>query len=222
MRASTATPILMVAVPDPVASGLVASLARPGANVTGLTANSPTLGGKQLEYLYELFPSTARVGLLWNEASPAHALMLVEAQTAAAKLGLELQALNVRGPDDLPEAFKTILSTACEGLLVFGGPINLRLRAPIVEFAAAHHLPAVYGLREFVQSGGLMSYGVSLPGLYRRTSYYVDRVLKGTKPADLPVQQPTQFDLVVNLKTAESFHLSPERIASLQLADVIP
>jgi len=200
-RATTRIPIVMTNVGDPVETGLVANLARPGGNITGLTTLSPELSGKRLELLKEVVPGLSRVAVLWNPANPSAALQRRETEAAARALGLRVQVLGARGPDDFEGAFKA--ARGAGAVLPLGDPAFTRHRTRLTDLADRSRLPAMYVFREFVESGGLMSYGVNLRNNYRRAAYFVDRILKGAKPADLPVEQPTQFELVINMKTAK-------------------
>jgi putative tryptophan/tyrosine transport system substrate-binding protein len=202
-RATSTIPIVMGAAGDPVGSGLVASLARPGGNVTGMSLMAPDLGGKRLELLKELLPRLARVAVLWNAANPYTANLFKETQTAGRTLAIEVQSLEVRNPEDLDGAFAAIRQQHPDALVSVEDPYTGSYRKRITDFAIAARLPSLYGLREDVDAGGgLVSYGANLAELYRRAAGYVDKILKGAKPADLPVQQPTTFELVINLKTA--------------------
>jgi putative ABC transport system substrate-binding protein len=200
-RATTTIPIVMTNVGDPVESGLVASLARPGGNITGLTSASPHLSGKRLELLKEVLPGLSRVAVLWNPANPSAALQFKETQAAARALGLQIQSLEARGPDDFEHAFGAAKRSG--GILVVGDPMFTLHRTRLTDLAGRNRLPAMYVFGVFVEAGGLMSYGTSLSDLWRRAAYYVDKILRGAKPADLPVEQPTKFELVINLKTAK-------------------
>jgi ABC-type uncharacterized transport system substrate-binding protein len=194
---------------DPVGSGLVVSLARPGGNVTGVTNLSPELSRKRLELLKEVVPGIVRIAVLWEADAPVPLVAFRETQQAARTLGLDIQSLEMRGPKpDLEAAFKAAMKSRIGALLTIGNPLINRHRGQIVEQAAQHRLPAIYADREFVDAGGLMSYGVDQKALYRRLAYYVDKILKGVRPAELPVEQPTQFELVINLKTAKALGLT--------------
>jgi putative ABC transport system substrate-binding protein len=207
-KASATIPIVFVSVADPVASGLVASLARPGGNITGLTILAPELSGKRLELLKEAVPKATRVAFLWNSANPAHGLLWKESQAAAQELRLQLQSLEVRSSNDFENAFEAALRERAQALITAPEPlINTHLKR-IVEFAAKNRLPAMYAGPEVVDAGGLMSYAPDYTHQYRRAATYVDKILKGTKPADLPVEQPTKFELVINLKTAKQIGLT--------------
>jgi putative ABC transport system substrate-binding protein len=221
-QATSAIPIVMTSAGDPVASGLVSSLARPGGNVTGLSLMVPELGGKRLQLLKEILPGLSRVAVLWNAASPYASLVVRETEATATTLGVQLQSLVVRGPDDFEGALAAAVTGRAGGLTVVEDPLTITKRKQIVDFAAKNRLPAIYGVKEFVDAGGLMSYGVHLADLYRRAAAYLDKILKGVKPADLPVQQPTKFEFAINLKTAKALGLTiPQSV--LQRADeVIP
>ena len=207
-KASATTPIVFASVADPVASGLVASLARPGGNITGLTILNPELSGKRLELLKEAIPNVIRVAALWNPANPAQELVWKEMKAAAQELRLRLQSLEVRSANDFDIAFEAALRERAQALIPSPEPlINTQLKR-IVEFAAKNRLPAMYGGPEVVDAGGLMSYAPNYTDHYRRTATYVDKILKGTKPADLPIEQPTKFEFVINLKAAKQIGLT--------------
>ena len=208
-QATQTIPIIMPAASDPVGAGFVASLARPGGNITGLTGYSPELNGKRLEILKEAFPKLSRVALLLSPNFPGSALDLKETESAARSLGLRIQPLEVREDSDIDVSFKAMIKERADALTMFPGhPVLFVNRKKIVELAANHRLPAMYSLIEFVDAGGLMFYGPDLLAGYRRAADYVDKILKGAKPADLPVEQPTKFELVINLKTAKQIRLS--------------
>jgi putative ABC transport system substrate-binding protein len=207
--ATRTIPIVMVAVSDPLGSGLIASLARPGANITGTSAMSAEVAGKSLELLKEIVPNLSRVVVLWNPDNAIfQAQVLRETQVAAGALGLELQTFGARGPSELDRAFAGMTRARAGALLVLPDPILLSHGARIVDFAEKSRLPAMYGTKEYAAAGGLMAYGPNYAELYRRTATYVDKILKGAKPADLPVEQPTKFELVINLKSARALGLS--------------
>ncbi len=206
-RATRTIPIVMAGSVDPVGSGLVASLAQPGGNVTGLSLNAPGLAGKQLQLLKEIVPRVSRVAVLWNPTNRAGHALLGEAKVAARSLGVRLQVLEARGPDGFPGAFAAMASERAGALLVFSDGMLLLHRTRIADSAAKSRLPAMYGRREFVDAGGLMSYAPSLGDNLRRAATYVDKILKGAKPADLPVEQPAKFEMVLNLKTAKALGL---------------
>jgi len=208
-KTSSTVPIVFATISDdPVASGLVASLARPGGNITGLTLLGPELGGKRLELLKEAVPNVTRVALLWNSANPSHGLQSKETHAAAQAMGLQLQSLEVRSSREFDSAFETALRERAQALITLPEPLfNTHLKR-IVEFAAKNRLPAMYAVPEFADTGGLMAYGPSYPDLYRRAATYVDKILKGAKPADLPVEQPTKIEFIINLKTAKQIGLT--------------
>jgi putative ABC transport system substrate-binding protein len=207
-RATSTVPIVFALSADPVAAGLVASLARPGGNITGLATISAEVVGKQLELLKRVAPKVSRVAVLQNPSNPGHALMLPQAEGAARALGVQLQVLKARTPSEIEVAFAAMRSQRADGALVLRDAVFRERRAQIVALAAKSRLPAVYGLREEAEAGGLMAYGASVPQLFRRAATYVDKILKGAKPADLPVEQPTKFELVINLKTAKALGLT--------------
>ena len=207
-QATAAVPIVMMTSGDPVALGFVETLARPGGNVTGVSFLGEQLSGKLLELLKQAVPRGSRVAVLWNPANGTHAGYLREAQAAAQPLRVTLQPLEVRSPDDFDRVFGRITRERADAILSLLDPLftaNVRLRA---EFAAKSRLPSLYGARELADAGGLMTYGPNLVELNRQMASYVDRILKGAKPADLPVEQPTKFELVINLKTAKALGLT--------------
>jgi putative ABC transport system substrate-binding protein len=207
-NATTTIPIVFIA-SDPLGSGLVSGLARPGGNLTGLSLFlGEEFSGKWLELLREVIPKASRVAVLLNSANPASVGYLRFLRGAAQTLGIKLQPLEVRDPGQFDDAFATMVAERAQALVVVVDPLTVRYRGRIVELAAKNRLPAVYGFREFADAGGLMAYGVNVPSLCRRAAVYVDKILKGTKPGDLPVEQPTTFDLVVNLKTAKALRLT--------------
>jgi putative ABC transport system substrate-binding protein len=202
-------PIVMSVVVDPVSSGLVASLARPGGNVTGITIMAPDLVGKQLELLKEAIPKLSRVALLWNPDNPGSAPQLRQAEAAARALAVRLQALEARNPQEIDNAFAAMTRERADAFLILADAIlGLNQRKQIAELAAKARMPAVYGVTEYAEAGGLMVYGANLLDLERRAATYVDKILRGAKPADLPVEQPTKFELVINLKTAKALGLT--------------
>jgi putative ABC transport system substrate-binding protein len=205
-QATTTIPIVVPVMGDPVGDGLVASLPRPGGNITGLTFLGPQLVPKRLALLKEALPTASRVAALWHPgAYGARTMddMMNEAQEAAQKLGVHLRLVAVHGPDELDGAFSTIAGERVDALLLFPSPMLFNDRKRIVDFAAEHRLPMMAMGKEFVQLGGFMSYGSDISNLNRRCAAYVDKILKGAKPADLPVEQPTKFELFINLKTAK-------------------
>jgi putative tryptophan/tyrosine transport system substrate-binding protein len=207
-QATQRIPIVMATGSDPVAVGLVASLARPGGNVTGLTFQAPGLSGKRLELLKEAAPQTTLAAVLWNATNPVHAGILGETEAAARALGLQVHAVAVHSPAELDRAFEAIASTRPSALITFGDGMFTDNIRRLVAFAAQSQLPAIFPDREFAEAGGLMTYGPNLAANFRRAAYYVDRILKGAKPADLPVEQSMTFELVINLKTAEALGLT--------------
>ncbi len=220
-KATTTIPIVMVAVGDPVGSGLVASLARPGGNLTGLSLLNPELHGKRLQFLKEVLPKVSRVAVLTSPGNPIHAVFWRETQEAARKLRVQLQPLELRGPEDLEGAFRAATRGRAGALLAFDDVLTTGHRSRIVALAARSRLPAMYGFREFPDAGGLMSYGTNLREQYQRTAVYVDKILKGAKPADLPVEQPTRIELVVNLKTAKTLGLTIPQSILIRAEQVI-
>jgi putative ABC transport system substrate-binding protein len=206
-QATKTIPIVYTGGADPVAIGLVASLARPGGNVTGVTSLSRELTGKRLELLKETFPNVALVAVLTRGVNPVTTELLKDTEAAAKAFRLRLQILEVRGPNDFDKAFSAITKQRAGALIELPSPLFHSNRKRIVEFAAKSRLPSVFHSRDFVDAGGLMCYGEHNAELLRRVAYYVDRILKGTKPADLPVEQPTKFEFIVNLKTAKQIGL---------------
>jgi ABC-type uncharacterized transport system substrate-binding protein len=207
-RATTAIPIVMVGPGDPVGTGLVASLARPGGNITGLSLVTTELTGKRLELLKETFPKVSRVAVLWNSADSAMTLRVKEAELVSPALGVTIQRVGVQDLNDFEKAFSAMSNKTADALLVVMDPFTSLHQKRILEFAAKNQLPAMYERTDLVDAGGLMSYGPPLSEIFRRAAYYVDRILKGAKPADLPVEQPTKFELVINLKTAKQIGLT--------------
>jgi putative tryptophan/tyrosine transport system substrate-binding protein len=207
-NATGTIPVVMAASGDPVLSGVVASLARPGGNVTGLSAIVVEVSGKRLELLRQVIPGISRIAGLFNMSNPNDALQWKEAEIAASSLRVQLQLLDVRKPGDFARAFDAATKQRAGALVVGLDALTWANHRPIVDLAAKQRLPAIYGGREFVDAGGLIAYGVSYPHLYRRAATYVDKILKGAKPADLPVEQPTKLELVINLKTAKALALT--------------
>ncbi len=207
-RATKTIPIVVAAVGDAVAVGLVPSLARPGGNVTGLSAMAPELEGKRLQMLTELVPKIRRVSVLMNPTNPFTAAVWKETQAAGAKLGLTLHAAEVQTVDAFEGVFAAIVKTKPDALVVIPERLFLSHRKRIVAFAAQHRLPAMYSFPEFVDEGGLVVYGPNFVDMFRRAGWYVDRILKGTNPGDLPMEQPTRFTLVINSKTAKTLGLT--------------
>jgi putative ABC transport system substrate-binding protein len=210
-QATRTLPIVFAAVSDPVASGLVTSLARPGGNVTGASILSSELVGKRLELLTQAVPGVSRVAVLWLPGALGERTekdMLKEAEVAAGALGVRLQVVEAREPADLDRAFSDMTRARADALTVLPSLMFLRERRRLVDLAAKHRLPAVYTVKEYVDAGGLMAYAPNLADVFRRAATYVDRILKGAKPADLPVQQSTKFELIINLKTAKALGLT--------------
>jgi putative ABC transport system substrate-binding protein len=207
-QATATIPIVMAPAGDPVRSGLVPSLAHPAGNITGLSLMAPDLGGKRLELLKELLPGLSRVAILWNAANPYAADVFRETARAAQTLRIALQSLEVRRPDDFDIVFEAAKVQHPEGLITVEDPLTGTYRKQIVDFAVRNRLPSIHGVREFVDAGGLIAYGASLSDLSRRAATYVDKILRGAKPADLPVQQPTKFEFVVNLSAARALNLT--------------
>jgi len=207
-EATVTISIVMAQDADPVGSGFVAGLARPGGNITGLSSLAPEISGKRLELLKEIVPKLSRVAVFGTSASPGNAQSLKETELVAGALGVQLQYLDVLGPKDIDIAFRAAGKGRAEGVLVLGGSVLNSHRTQVADLAAKSRLPAVYGQLEFMDAGGLMFYGASIPEMFRRAATYVDKILKGTKPADLPVEQPTKFELMINLKTAKQIGLT--------------
>jgi putative tryptophan/tyrosine transport system substrate-binding protein len=206
-KASPAIPIVFVAAADPVGSGLVSSLARPGGNITGLSLMALDLDGKRLELLKEAFPKVARVAFLWERGSRGNSA-LTDMETPAKALGVKLQSLEVRSLEDFDSAFARAKRDSAQALITTSGPLINTWQRQVLDFAAKNRLPAMYPTSEFVEAGGLMSYAPNYTDLFRRAADYVDKILKGTKPADLPVEQPTKFEFLVNLKTGKLIGLT--------------
>jgi len=206
-NATKTIPIVHPAAIDPVGTGLIASLAHPGGNVTGLSVLNAELSAKRLEVLKEVVPGLSRGTLLWNAANPANTLAWKESEAAARALGVALESQEVRAPRDFEGAFAMIAQQRPDVLLVLQDALTLEHRKEIIAFALQQRLPSMFVGKEWVMEGGLMSYGDRLPERYRRAADLVDRILKGEKPADLPVEQPTKFELVINLKTAKAIDL---------------
>lgn len=216
------TPIVMVGVGDPVGAGLVDSLARPGRNITGTSSMAPDTAGKSLQLLMEVAPRVSRVAVLWNPANPVFQAQVLRATEAAAPaLGVQLQLVEVRNPNEIDRAFAAMIRQRAGALLVLPDPMLTFHRQRIIELAARNRLPAMYGQREWPESGGLASYGANYTELSRRAATFVDRILKGAAPADLPVEQPTKFEFVVNLKTAKALNLKIPESALLRADEMV-
>jgi putative ABC transport system substrate-binding protein len=208
-RATSTIPIVMANVTNPVGAGLVSSLARPGGNVTGLTTMSADLSGNRLALVKEVVPGLRRIGVLWYPDSPNGVAAFKELKAAAPSLGVDVRSLEIRLPlPEIDKAFGTAITWRADALITLDDALIINNRTRIIALAARHRLPAVYGYREFPDAGGLISYGPSRHDMYRRTAAYVDKILKGTKPGDLPIEQPTKFELVINLKTAKALGLT--------------
>ena len=207
-NATKTIPIVFTNVGDPVANGLVASLARPGGNITGLSTLAPELSGKGLELLKETIPKLSRVAVVWNPDNPGKTSSFKETEVAAQALRLQLQSLEVRGPNDVEPAFQAAKKERAGALIVLRDVVVSSQITRILELALKNQMPAIYGDRGFVDAGGLMSYGPNIDDLFRRAATYVDKILKGTKPADLPIERPSKFELVINLKTAKQIGLT--------------
>jgi putative ABC transport system substrate-binding protein len=205
--ATSEIPIVMAQDSDPVGNKFVASLARPGGNITGLSNYYPELSGKQLELLKEIIPNLARLAVLGNSSEPGNAQALREAEVAAGALGVRIFNLDVRGPQDIATAFRVASEKRADAFLVLSSPIATSQRNQVAQLALKSRLPAMYQVSESVEAGGLMTYGVSIPDLWRRSASYVDKILKGSKPSKLPVEQPTKFEFIVNLKSAKQIGL---------------
>ena len=220
-RETGTIPIVMVGVGDPLGSGLVDSLARPGGNVTGPSSMLAEASRKQLALLKETIPRASVVAVLWNPANPVwQAAALRETEVAGRAMGLRLQLLEARGPDEMDGAFAAMTRERADALFVPADIIFVRYTQRMADLAARYRIPAMYGFREHVEAGGLMSYAASFPVMFHRAATFVDKILKGAKPSDLPVEQPTKFELVINLKTAKALGITIPR-SVLQLADEV-
>ena len=219
--ATSTIPIVMANSGDPVGIGLIASLSRPGGNVTGLSLLAPDLGGKRLELLKETVPKVSRVGVLWNPTNAVEALELKSTEVAARAVGVIVTSHEVRAPADFDRAFAAIGRERPTALITLADPLTRGHKTQLAEFAAKSRLPMIAETRDFAEAGGLMSYGASLRDLYRRAATYVDKILKGAKPCDLPIEQPTKFELVVNLKTAKALGLKMPQSVLLRADEVL-
>ncbi len=220
-KATTTVPLVMVAVGDPVASGLVPSLARPAGNITGLTSMGDELEGKRLELLRELIPTLSHVAALTNSANASLKKATEVMQAVAAALHIKVLLLDIRSADQLDAALEVIAQNRPAALLVPGDRVFLTNRARIVQFASQRRMPSMHAYRELVEAGGLISFGPSYAGMHRRAAWYVDRILKGTKPGDLPVEGPTTFELVINGRTAKALGLTIAPSLLLRATQVI-
>jgi putative ABC transport system substrate-binding protein len=221
MHATTTIPIVAVSVGDPLRAGIVASLARPGGNVTGSTILGPELGPKRLQILKETLPTISRLAFLWNPLNPANVLYYEDVQAAARALGVTLHSVDVRHPSEFERAFAVLKQERPDALLITADPMHQLHVGRIIAFAAEARLPLMSNVSENVAEGALISYGASHPELFRRAAIYVDKILKGAKPGDLPVQQPTKFELVINLKAAEALGLTIPPVLLFQATEVI-
>ena len=220
-RATTTIPIVMIGVGDPVGAGLVSSFNRPGGNITGNTILGPEVAGKRLQLLKEVIPSLSRVAFLWNPDNASHPAQLAELRVAVETLGIKLLPVAVLSPDEFDRAFAEMVRERADAFLMTNDPFHQLSIGRIIDFLANNRLPGMFLTREIVAAGGLMSYGASVPDLFRRGAVYVHKILQGTKPADLPVEQPVKFDLVVNLKTAKAIGLSIPESFLLRAGEVI-
>jgi putative ABC transport system substrate-binding protein len=220
-NATKTVPIVMIAVGDPVGTGLVSSLARPGGNVTGLTLSFPELGGKRVELLKEVVPRLGQVAVVWNPQNSATTAEWKEMHAAARTLGVSLKSFEVRQAQDLLNAFSAISKHRPSGLITILDTLVGPYRQLIATFALENRLPSILSLRDYAESGGLMSYGPSLPEIYRRAASYVDKILQGAKPADLPIEQPTKLELVINLKTAKALGLTIPHSVLIRADEII-
>jgi putative ABC transport system substrate-binding protein len=220
-RATSTIPIVMTSVADPVGSGLVASLAHPGGNVTGLSNMLVELSVKRLQLLKETIPQLTRVAVLWNPDTPFHPKVIADLKAAAPSLSIELNFVSARTPEELGPAFSAVSRAHAQALYVITDGLFFNRRMTLVQLASEARLPAIYWQRNFPDESGLMSYGPNLGDLMRRSAAYVDKILKGAKPGDLPIEQPTKFELVVNLKTAKALGLTIPQSVLLQADEVI-
>ena len=206
--ATTSVPLVVVAVGDPIGTGIVASLGRPGGNITGLSSIAPELEGKRLALLREIIPTLSHVAILWNPLNPFHVSSLRQARAAAELLQIKLQSVEVRATEELGAAIAEMKKERPEALLILADRVFLHDRKQLMDFATENRLAGVYAYRELVIEGGLMSFGPNYADMHRRAATFVDKILKGAKPADLPVEQPTKFELIINLKTAKALGLT--------------
>jgi putative ABC transport system substrate-binding protein len=220
-KATQTVPLVMIAVGDPVGTGIVPSLSRPGGNITGLTSIADELDGKRLELLKEVIPDLSHVAVLWNSASPLQAIQQNRVRTAARALGVTVFSYGVQSGEALKEAYTAIAKEKPGGFLVLADRLLLHHRDSIMAFAIRHKLPGVYAYRELVEAGGLMSFGPSYPGMHQRAAYFVDRILKGANPGELPVERPASFELVINLRSASALRLTIPAAMLLRATEVI-
>ena len=220
-KATRTVPIVMASAGDPVASGIVESLARPGGNITGLSQIAPELAAKRLQLLKELAPKLSRVGVIWSPQDLISSQVWKEIQRPARALGVQLHSLETRSLGEFDKAFEDAIRARVDALAILPAPVFVTNRKRIVDFAAKQRLPSIYHLREFVDSGGLIAYGPDRSDLFRRAATFVDKILRGAKPADLPVERPTKFELVINLKTAKALGLAIPQSLLLRADEVI-
>ena len=220
-RATATIPIVLLNAGSPVQSGLVTSLARPGGNITGLTLYAPELAGKRLQLLKEILPVISRVAVVWNAANPDPAVIFKETKKAGLTLGIEILSVEMRDPADVVSALESVTRQRADALITIDDPLTIDQRNYIVEFTSRNRLPSMYGLRQFADAGGLIAYGANLADLQRRAAGYVDKILRGAKPGDLPIQQPTKFELIINLKTAKALGLTIPQSVLLRADEVI-
>jgi len=219
-EATRTIPILMIGIGDPVGAGLVSSLARPGGNITGNTILGPEVSGKRLELIKEVIPSAARVAFLWNPGNTSHPAQLAELQTAVRKFGIQLIPVAARTPEEMDSAFAAVISERADAFLMTADPLHQISIMKILDFLSSNRLPGIFTSKEIVAAGGLISYGASVPDLFRRGALYAHKILQGTRPTDLPIEEPTKYELAVNLKTAKAIgiEMSP---TLLSLADEV-
>ena len=220
-QATRTIPIVMVGIGDPVKSGLVPSLGRPGGNITGNTQLSGDIGAKRLQLLQETIPRVSRVAFLWNPQNPSNQAQLDNVQVGARALGLTLLSVQISGPDELDRALAAMMKKRPDAVMMTGDPVQQFFVRRIVQLTASQRLPVMYQVTENVIAGGFMSYGPSLPELFRRAAVYIDKILKGAKPGDLPVEQPTKFELAINLKTAKTLGLTIPQSVLIRADQVI-
>jgi putative ABC transport system substrate-binding protein len=220
-KATSSVPLVMIAVGDPVGTGLVPSLSQPAGNITGVTSISAEMDGKRLELLREVIPAVAHIAVVWNAANPIQVIQEKQVQASAQVLKMKVLSLPVRTEAEIEAGLATIAKERPDALLVLADRLLLHHRARLMDFAIQHRLPGVYAYRELVEAGGLMSYGPSYEDMHRRAAYFVDRILKGANPGDLPVERPAKFDLVINLKTAKALGLSIRQSVLLRATDVL-
>jgi putative tryptophan/tyrosine transport system substrate-binding protein len=220
-RATSTIPIVLAVVADPVAAGLVTSLAHPGGNITGLSAMTEELSAKRLQVLREAMPRVNRVAVLWKPGTPFHTRVIEQLKAAASSLSVELKFVGARTPEEIGPAFSTAIRAQAQALYVIEDLLFFNHRRILIKLASDAHLPIIFSVKEFAEGGGLLSYGLSYADLMRRSAGYVDRILKGAKPADLPIEQPTKFELVVNLKAAKALGITIPESVVLRADEVI-